>query len=134
MAEALKRVRHFISSKGTGRFEDIDSESGQTRVIFNQAGWKYRIKGDEVYAISDGVWTGEVFTGCDACGAARLLRDAGYLISESGRLKRKVPGTAAGGQRCYTVRARILSDDGENEQTDSSIPAFPAPSSVAGNG
>lgn len=108
--DAIQKVRAFISSHGSSRFETAcgDPPIGSERRVFERAGWK----DDGIYYLSTDAWS-DIHQGADPTAAARHLNEAGYLETEGPkRLKKKVPQQFGMDRtRAYAVRAEILEAD-----------------------
>lgn len=98
---AVDRVRAFLVTHGSSRFETIPSEG---RAVSNRAGW---LDG-ETFLIAGDAWQ-EIHAGSDPIAAARHLAAAGHLKpGESRRLAARAPRSVPGRPRVYAVRADIM--------------------------
>ncbi len=114
---AVANTRAFLI-KNDARFHKLapDSEgelmlsrSMLDRPILNLAGWKDA----EGYWVSSDAWTKEIHAGVDGKSAARVLRDAGLLVSDKNRgsrLTRRGPRVIDRIQ-CYYVKKRVLATE-----------------------
>jgi putative DNA primase/helicase len=105
--EAVDRTRAFIVANGDARFERLDDTAtiGGPRV-HNRAGWRDGM----LYYIAADTWAKEVHAGADPTQAARAVRAAGFLETDSDgkHLTRKTPSSVAGRPRCYCVKTDIM--------------------------
>jgi hypothetical protein len=108
---ALDAVRSFISTQThrfgfsySGHESDYDATS-------NRAGVRILERGETFYAVLPAVWADEVCKGQNPVRVAQVLRDRGFLKTDSdGKLQSKVPVDKCR-VRCYCVRAAILDQE-----------------------
>lgn len=113
---ALARVRDFLATHGSGRFEKWGEADGER--IHNRAGYR-RVEGATVlYLVSPGVFKSEICLGGDHMAVARNLLERGHLIPDGERNLAKVHKLPREGTtgRFYTIRASILADSFEDFQ------------------
>jgi putative DNA primase/helicase len=105
----IKNEARFHKLTPDGEGELMLSASMLDRPILNLAGWKDA----EGYWVSSDAWTKEIHAGVDGKSAARVLRDAGLLVTDKNRgsrLTRRGP-RAIDRVQCYFVERAILATD-----------------------
>lgn len=120
LRDFLQRYEHsrFRVRKGPGAEEDamydqakgLKARQGEARSL-DAAGWRDDEDGGTVFHIFPAVWR-DIFSGMDGVAAAKIVRAAGHLVSNGGRLQNrvKIGGLAPS---FYSVRGAIMADDGE---------------------
>jgi uncharacterized protein (DUF927 family) len=116
---AVANTRAFLI-KNDARFHKLNPDSEDEdglmlsasmlhRPILNLAGWKDA----DGYWVSSDAWTKEIHAGVDGKSAARVLRDAGLLVTDKNRgsrLTRRAPRVIDRIQ-CYFVKRAILATE-----------------------
>ncbi len=108
--QAIARIRTFIQQFSESRFSPI--ESVLTTHINNRIGWIDNRKNtteENVYCFYTAGWR-EVLHGLNADRAARALASAGYLLTDTDKLQRKVKLPDGTRPRMYCVKQDILND------------------------
>jgi len=109
--EAVANVRAFLEAHGGSRFEPLDHEGGDLRVI-NRAGFWQAVSGLRDYLVLPQIWKNEVCAGMDAKQVARVLVERGMIDGGAGgksSVLRKLP--SLGRARVYVVKAAIFADE-----------------------
>jgi putative DNA primase/helicase len=100
--QALEQVRAFFQIHGSSRFA---SNAGD--VIHNRAGFIQTTNGDRRYLVFPKVFKQEVCRGLDPQRVARLLADAGHLITDGQHLTKKVRLEDGSRPRLYVISTSI---------------------------
>lgn len=111
----LSQVRLFIEQHGASRFQDDRYPDDATKVI-GRVGVRHVSEGSTEYWILGESFRAEVVKGYKHTNAARVLRSAGWLITEGKKgltVKRPVPGM--GRTRVYAVRLPEEADGADDE-------------------
>ncbi len=111
----LSQVRLFIEQHGASRFQDDRYPDDTTKVI-GRVGVRHVFGGSTEYWILGESFKAEVVKGYKYTNAARVLRSAGWLITEGKKgltVKRPVPGM--GRTRVYALRLPEEADGADDE-------------------
>ena len=110
--EAIRRVRSFITTNRTSRFEPWERDSGP-EVIHNSAGFRRESTGAVEFMIYRDSFHKEICLGGDPKAIARYLADAGYLETDgSGNLtKPHTPPRLGKTARFYTIKGEIFDSE-----------------------
>ena len=111
--EILRKVRHFFEQHGEARFT-ILGESDNNRATINRAGYKKMEQGNWHFFVLPESFKQDVCTGFDVQVAIAILKDRGWLISDSeGKSTRaeKLPCSDST-TRCYRIDGgKVFSDE-----------------------
>ncbi|RLV58312.1 DUF927 domain-containing protein [Parashewanella curva] len=108
--QAIERVRSFIQQYGTSRF--ITLKPTWNNVVQNCVGVidnRHQYSTEDVYCFHGEGWR-EVLKGLDSKRAARALANAGYLISDTDKLQKKMKLPDGSRPRLYCVKKSILNE------------------------
>ncbi len=99
-AAILATVRLFIEQHGASRFQDLDT---QMNTCPNRVGFRRNREDGATYYVLPESFR-EIVKGYAVERAVRVLRDAGLLVPEDGRLKKRSPHLPGLGRiRCYVL-------------------------------
>lgn len=107
--EVISRLRRFLELHGEARFVRLDCPDND-RPVANRAGYRRLNAGAIEYLVFRETFRTEIFDGMDAIHAARILKEAGYLIPDSSDKSTtpiRVPGHD-GSVRLYRIAGSIL--------------------------
>lgn len=100
--QALEQVRAFFQIHGSSRFASTDRDE-----IHNRAGFIQASNGDRRYLVFPQVFKQEICKGLDPQRVARLLADAGHLITDGQHLTKKVRLEDGSRPRLYVISTSI---------------------------
>ncbi len=108
-AEAVAKVRHFLTAHGASRFEEVGpQDEAATRVVINRAGWRKKDANGWRYLIPAEIWATEVVPGLNPQDAARAINAAGHLIPQNATRLKRAERVEGASRRFYVVRDTIL--------------------------
>lgn len=110
--EALARVRDFLARHGESRFTRLDS-ADPGRPTINRAGFSRRTEEGIEFLIFPDVFKGEIASGLDPRSVARVLRESGFLLTDSegkSTTPVRLPDSPRP-MRVYRVSGRLLEGD-----------------------
>jgi putative DNA primase/helicase len=119
----LQSMKNFVDVHGMSRFMDISNGYDATKIIHNSAGFKKINKeGQIMYLFNDATFK-QAVKGHDLSIAVNILKDAGWLLFDDGRLK-KSHSINRRTQKLYTI---VIPDFGldvadRNEYVDYFLP------------